>query len=59
MIFITNQNTLVNISRTMYTRDSSFYEAVHIALFKTLLVIPNFTTTITQTIDNYCPPLPP
>ena len=58
MIFISSQNTIVNISQTVYTRDSLFYEAVHIALFKKPFSNTNFTNTITKTIDKYCPPLP-
>ena len=50
MIFITNQNTIVNIPKSIYTRDSLFYEAVHIALFKKPLLLPNFTDNIKKTI---------
>ncbi len=59
MIFITSKNTIVNISQTIYTRDSLFYEAVHIAFFKKPLTNTNFTSTITKTIDKYYPPYHP
>ena len=53
MIFITNQNMIVNISKNKFTRDIIFYDAVHIALFKKPLALPNYTNTIIKTINNY------
>lgn len=55
MIFITNQNTFVNIPKNVCTRDSLFFEAVHMALFKKPFSIPSFTDHITKTIDNVVP----
>ena len=52
MIFITNQNTIVNIPKSMYSRDFLFYEAVHIALFQKHIPVPNFTNNIKKTIED-------
>ena len=55
MIFITTQNTIVNISKTQYHRDTLFYQAVHTALFNKSLSLPNFTTTISKQINLLSP----
>lgn len=52
MIFITSENRIVNVSKSAFPRETQFYDAIHIALFQIPLRIPNFTESLSRTLDN-------
>ena len=52
MIFFTYNNTLIDIKKSTYIRDTLFYNAVHMALFNKHLFAVNFTQHISNIVHN-------